>query len=60
MADGDGGRLQLGVDAQLDQHVLHVGADGVDRQAADVSDMAVGIATAEQGEDLPLPLGQAA
>jgi hypothetical protein len=34
--------------------------DGVDRQAADLSEMAVGIATAEQGEDLPLPLGQAA
>src|SRR5215207_3546957 len=60
LAHGQCGRLQLGVDAQLDQHVLHVGADGVERQVAGLGDAAVGVAAGQQGEHLALARGQAA
>jgi hypothetical protein len=60
LAHGQCGRLQLGVYAQLDQHVLHVGADGVERQVAGLGDAAVGVAAGQQAEDLALAPGQAA
>ena len=58
LAHGQRGRLQLGVYAQLDQHVLHVGADGVERQVARLGDAAVGVAAGQQLQDLALALGQ--
>ena len=51
-------RLQLGVDAQLDQHVLHVGADGVEGQEALLGDPPVRPAVGQQAQDLPLAAGQ--
>src|SRR6266511_4845007 len=58
--EGEGDRLELGVDAELDQDVLHVGADRVERQEALLGDAPVGPAGGQVAEDLALARAQGA
>jgi eukaryotic-like serine/threonine-protein kinase len=54
--EGEGDRLQLGVDPELDQEVLHVGADRRQGHVPLLGDAPVGPAAGEQAEDLQLPV----
>jgi eukaryotic-like serine/threonine-protein kinase len=54
MLPGERDRLQLGVDAELDQQVLHMGPDRRQGHITLLGDAPVGPATGEQGEDLQL------
>src|SRR6266508_142278 len=52
--EGERDRLELGVDPELDEHVLDVGADRVERQEAVLGDPAVGVPGGQVAEDLAL------
>jgi eukaryotic-like serine/threonine-protein kinase len=54
--EGERDRLQLGVDPELDQEVLHVGADRRQGHVPFLGDAPVGPAAGEQVEHLQLPV----